>query len=52
MTFEEIWSAYLWPLLIIVAQSLFLMVTLLIIIAYLLLADRKIWAAVQIRRGP
>ena len=52
MDFAEIWSAYLWPLLIIVAQSLFLMVTLLTIIAYLLLADRKIWAAVQIRRGP
>jgi NADH-quinone oxidoreductase subunit H len=52
MTFTDIWSTYLWPLLIIVAQSLLLMVTLLIIIAYLLLADRKIWAAVQIRRGP
>jgi NADH-quinone oxidoreductase subunit H len=52
MTFGDIWTAYLWPLLIIVAQSLLLMVTLLIIIAYLLLADRKIWAAVQIRRGP
>ena len=46
MTFTEVWSAYLWPLIIIVAQSLLLMVTLLIIIAYLLLADRKIWAAV------
>src|SRR5436190_5700937 len=52
MTFADIWSVYLWPLIIIVAQSLLLMVTLLIIIAYLLLADRKIWAAVQIRRGP
>src|SRR6187551_1630056 len=52
MTFGDIWTAYLWPLLIIVAQSLLLMVTLLVIIAYLLLADRKIWAAVQIRRGP
>jgi NADH-quinone oxidoreductase subunit H len=52
MDFGDIWSAYLWPLLVIVAQSLLLMVTLLIIIAYLLLADRKIWAAVQIRRGP
>ncbi len=37
---------------IIVAQSLALLVSLLIIIAYLLLADRKIWAAVQMRRGP
>ena len=52
MSFAEIWSGYLWPLLVMVAQSLLLMVTLLIIIAYLLLADRKIWAAVQIRRGP
>src|SRR3954449_4364209 len=52
MTLTEIWSIYLWPLIIMVAQSLLLMVTLLIIIAYLLLADRKIWAAVQIRRGP
>jgi NADH-quinone oxidoreductase subunit H len=29
-----------------------LLVVLLIVIAYILLADRKIWAAVQIRRGP
>jgi NADH-quinone oxidoreductase subunit H len=35
-----------------VAQSLLLLVVLLIAIAYILLADRKIWAAVQIRRGP
>lgn len=37
---------------IIVAQSVALLVSLLIVIAYLLLADRKIWAAVQMRRGP
>ncbi|MBN9039905.1 MAG: NADH-quinone oxidoreductase subunit H [Rhizobiales bacterium 62-47] len=48
----EIWTAYLWPLIIMVAQSLLLLVVLLIAIAYILLADRKIWAAVQIRRGP
>src|SRR6201991_3982124 len=52
MTLTDIWWTYLWPLVIIVAQSLLMMVTLLVIIAYLLLADRKIWAAVQIRRGP
>jgi NADH-quinone oxidoreductase subunit H len=40
------------PLGIVVAQTLALIVSLLIIIAYLLLADRKIWAAVQLRRGP
>src|SRR5215510_4977092 len=43
---------YLWPVIVIVAQSLLLLVILLVAIAYILLADRKIWAAVQIRRGP
>jgi NADH-quinone oxidoreductase subunit H len=48
----EIWQAYLWPLLVMVAQSVVLLVALLIIIAFLLLMDRKVWAAVQLRRGP
>ena len=52
MTFAELWTVYLWPLIIIVAESLLLLVVLLVAIAYVLLADRKIWAAVQIRRGP
>src|SRR2546422_2216380 len=46
------WTGYLWPLIVMVAQSVLLLVVLLIAIAYILLADRKIWAAVQIRRGP
>ncbi|THD72455.1 MAG: NADH-quinone oxidoreductase subunit NuoH [Bradyrhizobium sp.] len=46
------WTGFLWPLIVMVAQSLLLLVVLLIAIAYILLADRKIWAAVQIRRGP
>jgi NADH-quinone oxidoreductase subunit H len=37
---------------LIVAQSVALLISLLIVIAYLLLADRKVWAAVQMRRGP
>jgi NADH-quinone oxidoreductase subunit H len=37
---------------LIVAQSLALLVALLVFIAYILLADRKVWAAVQLRRGP
>jgi NADH-quinone oxidoreductase subunit H len=48
----QIWWDYGWPLAIMVGQSLLLLVTLLIIIAFLLLMDRKVWAAVQIRRGP
>jgi NADH-quinone oxidoreductase subunit H len=43
---------YVFPVLIIVGQSLALLVALLIFVAYVLLADRKIWAAVQMRRGP
>ena len=49
---SELWTGFLWPIIIMVAQSLLLLVLLLIAIAYILLADRKIWAAVQIRRGP
>ena len=45
-------STYVWPAVIMVAQSLLLLVALLVFIAYILLADRKIWAAVQLRRGP
>jgi NADH-quinone oxidoreductase subunit H len=37
---------------IMVGQSLLMLVALLIFIAFALLADRKIWAAVQMRRGP
>src|SRR5919201_3623546 len=48
----ELWSNYIWPLLIIVLESLLLLLLLLFITAYILYADRKIWAAVQIRRGP
>src|SRR6202046_5162477 len=48
----EFWTSTLWPLIVMVAESLLLLVVLLIAIAYILLADRKIWAAVQIRRGP
>jgi NADH-quinone oxidoreductase subunit H len=44
--------AYVVPGAIIVAESLLLLVTLLIFVAYILYADRKIWAAVQLRRGP
>src|SRR6478752_267508 len=37
---------------IILGKSLLLLVCLLVFIAFILLADRKIWAAVQLRRGP
>ncbi len=48
----EFWTSYGLPLLLIVAQSVALLVIVLIIVAFLLYADRKVWAAVQMRRGP
>jgi len=48
----EFFHGYVVPAAIVIGQSLLLMVVLLIFVAYLLYADRKIWAAVQMRRGP
>ena len=50
-TFQEWWDYALW-LLAMVGWSLLILVVLLIVVAYLLLMDRKVWAAVQLRRGP
>jgi NADH-quinone oxidoreductase subunit H len=52
VTIPDIFWDYIWPLIIMVAESVLLLVVLLIAIAYVLYADRKVWAAVQIRRGP
>jgi len=48
----EFWTSYGWPTALIIAHSVALIVVLLIIVAFVLYADRKIWAAVQMRRGP
>ncbi len=48
----ELFNDYLWPLLVMIFWSVFLLVILLVATAFVLYADRKIWAAVQIRRGP
>jgi NADH-quinone oxidoreductase subunit H len=50
-TFDTWWDYVLW-LALTVGASLLLLVTLLVIVAFLLLMDRKVWAAVQLRRGP
>jgi NADH-quinone oxidoreductase subunit H len=52
VTIAEFFWTYIWPLIVIAAESVLLLIILLIAIAYVLYADRKIWAAVQIRRGP
>ena len=49
---DGFFSFYVLPALIVLAKSLALLVILLVFIAFLLYADRKVWAAVQLRRGP
>jgi NADH-quinone oxidoreductase subunit H len=43
---------WVWWTVVYVAASLVMLVALLVLIAFLLLMDRKVWAAVQMRRGP
>ena len=50
-TISTFWDYALW-LVIAVGQSLLVIVGLLVCIAFLLLMDRKVWAAVQMRKGP
>src|SRR5688572_31317056 len=49
---DSFFSFYVLPGLIVLLQSVVLIVILLVGVAYILYADRKIWAAVQLRRGP
>ncbi|WP_414653660.1 NADH-quinone oxidoreductase subunit NuoH [Hyphomicrobium sp.] len=50
-TITMLWDYGLW-LAIAVGLSLLVLVGLLLCVAFLLLMDRKVWAAVQMRRGP
>jgi NADH-quinone oxidoreductase subunit H len=48
----ELWSAYVWPLVWIVLLILLIVVPLLLAIAYLTYAERKVLGAMQLRQGP
>ena len=50
--FMLFWADYGWPAVVIVSQILAIVVALLLSIAYLTLAERKVLSAVQIRKGP
>ncbi|MFD0917480.1 NADH-quinone oxidoreductase subunit NuoH [Pseudahrensia aquimaris] len=49
---DTFFNTYVWPVLVPLFQSTLLLVILLVVVAYVLYADRKIFAAVQMRRGP
>ena len=46
------WDGYLWPGLIIVGQILLIILPIMGAVAYLTLAERKVIAAMQLRKGP
>ncbi len=48
----SLWYGYAWPTVIIVAQILAIVVPLLVAVAYLTYAERKVIAAMQLRKGP
>jgi NADH-quinone oxidoreductase subunit H len=48
----QIWTEFLWPLIWIVIKILIIVVPLLIAVAYLTYAERKVIAAMQLRKGP
>ena len=47
-----LWDGYAWPGIIIVAQIVAIIVPLLLSVAYLTYAERKVIAAMQLRKGP
>jgi NADH-quinone oxidoreductase subunit H len=48
----ELWYGFLWPLIWIVLQIVAIVVPLLLAVAYLTYAERKVIAAMQLRQGP
>jgi NADH-quinone oxidoreductase subunit H len=48
----EFWTGYAWPTIWIVIQVLVVLVPLLLAVAYLTYAERKVIAAMQLRQGP
>ena len=48
----DFWNGYVWPTGLIVAQILAIVLPLLVAVAYLTLAERKVIAAMQMRVGP
>ena len=48
----DFWSGYAWPMVLIVLQIIAIILPLIIAVAYLTYAERKVMAAMQLRQGP
>ena len=49
---DNFWTGYAWPTIIILIQIVAIVLPLLLAVAYLTYAERKVMAAMQMRRGP
>lgn len=49
---DGFWQGYAWPTIIILAQIVAVVVVVLVAVAYLTFAERKVLAAAQLRKGP
>ena len=49
---DGFWQGYAWPTMIILAQIVAVVVVVLVAVAYLTFAERKVLAAAQLRKGP
>ena len=47
-----VWSTYFYPLFLTVGYILAIVVPLLLAIAFITYFERKVWAAIQLRKGP
>ena len=45
-------DTYVWPALMVAGHSLLILVALLLWLAFFMYAERKVWGAVHLRRGP
>jgi NADH-quinone oxidoreductase subunit H len=49
---SQLWTDYIWPLVIVLAQIIAVVVPLLMAVAYLTFAERKVIASMHLRKGP
>ena len=47
-----VWSTYFYPLFLTVGYILAIVVPLMLVLAFITYFERKVWAAIQLRKGP
>ena len=47
-----VWSTYFYPLFLTIGYILAIVVPLMLVLAFITYFERKVWAAIQLRKGP